>query len=80
MLLYGARHQVEFKRGNLRAKNTLDQYTKHTNYELGEIRLKLASIKDEKEKLLGLSEKLSEIEATTLELAKASEAFTKIEF
>ena len=73
---YGAKYGIEFKRGNLKAKNTLDQYTKHTNYELGEIRLKLASIKDEKEKLtllLGLSEKVSEIEATTLELAKASD-------
>jgi hypothetical protein len=73
---FGAKYGLEFKRGNLKAQNTLDQYVQHTSHELGEIRLKLASLSDEKEKLallLGLTAKVAEIEDNAVELAKKAE-------
>ena len=73
---FGEKYGIEFKRGKLKAKDTLDEYTRQTNHELGEIRAQLAALSDEEERLqrlVDLKQKRAEIAANALELDKKVE-------
>jgi hypothetical protein len=63
---YGQRAGVVFERGVHKAKDLYDNYVKKTDYKMGELRAKLADLKNEVEKaevLLEIKQEVAKIES-----------------